>query len=251
MLFNYQYAAMTSSRHRHPARVAVVTGASRGLGYALARALAERGWQLILDARHVGTLGSAVTELSALTPVTGIAGDVTDPAHRAALAAAVADTGRLDLLVNNASTLGPSPLPGLLDYPLDALAEVYAVNTFAPLGLLQLLYPPLRRSTGVVVNVTSDAALEAYPGWGGYGSAKAALDQLSAVLAVESPELRSYAFDPGDMATELHQQAFPGEDISDRPAPSSVVPALLRLLDSRAPSGRYRARDLLSSPVGQ
>lgn len=242
---------MTSSRHDQPSPVALVTGASRGLGHALARALAERGWHLILDARHVSTLDGAVAELSTLTQVTAIPGDVADPAHRHALAAAVEHTGRLDLLVNNASTLGASPLPGLVDYPLDELAQVYAVNTFAPLGLLQLLFPQLRRCRGVVVNVSSDAAVQAYPGWGGYGSAKAALNQLSAVLAAEWPELRVYSFDPGDMATELHQQAFPGEDISDRPTPDSVVPALLRLVGGELASGRYRAPDLPLRPVGQ
>ncbi len=151
--------------------------------------------------------------------------------------------GRLDLLVNNASVLGPSPQPELADYPFDELARVYDVNVFAPLALVQLMLPLLAESAGTIVNVSSDAAVEAYPGWGGYGSAKAALDQLTAVLAVERPSLRAYSFDPGDMRTQLHQQAFPGEDISDRPAPETVVPALLRLVDERPASGRYRVRD--------
>jgi len=236
---------MTVSRHEHPHRVALVTGASRGLGRALAAALARRDWQLILDARDPEPLRLAVHELSGLTSVTGVPGDVAEPAHRQALADAVETAGRLDLLVNNASVLGPSPLRSLVELPLEALERVYAVNTFAPLGLLQLLLAHLQRSDGGIVNVTSDAAVEAYAGWGGYGSAKAALDQLSAVLAVELPNLRVYAVDPGDMATDLHQQAFPGEDISDRPCPESVVPALLRLIDGDLPSGRYRAHALL------
>jgi NAD(P)-dependent dehydrogenase (short-subunit alcohol dehydrogenase family) len=169
---------------------------------------------------------------------------VAGPAHRAALVEEVNRLGRLDLLMNNASTLGPSPLPPLSEYPLPELAAVYEVNVLAPLGLLQPLLPVLSASGGRIVNVSSDAAVEPYPGWGGYGSAKAALDQLTAVLAAERPALKVYAFDPGDMRTELHQQAFPGEDISDRPQPETVVPAVLRLLDEDLPSGRYRAADL-------
>ena len=222
----------------------MITGASRGLGYALATALADRGWHLVIDARVSGPLAAAAERLSRRTRVTALAGDVADPAHRAALADAVRPAGRLDLLVNNASELGPSPLPALVDHPLKALERVYAVNALAPLGLLQLLIGPLRRSAGRVLNISSDAAIEPYPGWGGYGSAKAAFDQLSAVLAAELPELRVYAVDPGDLRTDLHQAAFPGEDISDRPEPSSVVPALLRLIDGALPSGRYRAADL-------
>ena len=155
--------------------------------------------------------------------VTAVAGDVADPRHRAALAEAVGP--RLDLLVNNASDLGPSPLPPLADLPPDELLRVLAVNTVAPLALVQAVLPALRGAGGRVVNISSDAAVEAYEGWGGYGASKAALDQLTAVLAVEHPELRVYAVDPGDMATDMHQAAFPGEDISDRPAPETVVPA--------------------------
>jgi NAD(P)-dependent dehydrogenase (short-subunit alcohol dehydrogenase family) len=158
--------------------------------------------------------------------------------------AAVGRAGGLDVLVNNASRLGPSPQPMLRDYPLDELGRVYDTNVIAPLALIQLLTAPLAAAAGMIVNVSSDAAVEAYPGWGGYGSSKAALDQLTAVLAAEEPSLRCYAFDPGDMRTDMHQQAFPGEDISDRPEPETVIPALLRLIDERRPSGRYRASDL-------
>ncbi len=222
---------------------ALITGASRGLGLATARVLARRGWSLVLDARGGRELVSATADLGAAV----LPGDVSDPDHRAALVTAVARLGGLDLLLNNASLLGPSPQPALRDYPLDVLRRVYEVDVIAPLALVQALLPELRRRSGVVVNVSSDAAAEAYEGWGGYGSAKAALDHLSAVLAVEEPDLRVHAFDPGDMRTQLHQQAFPGEDISDRPEPETVVPALLHLLDHRLPSGRHRAADLLSA----
>jgi NAD(P)-dependent dehydrogenase (short-subunit alcohol dehydrogenase family) len=214
---------------------ALITGASKGLGRALAGALAARGWRLVADARAPGSLAADLPD-AVVVP-----GDVTEPAHRAALAAAVGRLGRLDLLVNNASDLGPSPLPALARYPLDALRRVYETDVVAPLALVQLLAPRLRAAGGIVLNVSSDAAVEPYPGWGGYGSAKAALDQVSAILAAEEPDLRVYAVDPGDMRTDLHQAAFPGEDISDRPEPATVVPALLRLLDARPPSGRYRA----------
>ena len=218
--------------------VALITGASRGLGRATARALAGRGWSLVLDAR-------GATELRAAVPAaTAIAGNVADPAHRDRLLAAVRQAGQLELLMNNASTLGPSPLPDLAGYPAGALREVFEVDVLAPLALLQLVLPLLPDPGGVVVNVSSDAAVEAYPGWGGYGAAKAALDRLTAVLAAERPGLRVYAFDPGDMRTALHQQAYPGEDISDRPPPESVVPALLRLIDERPSSGRYRSAEL-------
>lgn len=217
---------------------ALVTGASRGLGRALAHALARRGWNLVLDARNASGMAQALP--SALV----IRGDVTDPAHRGELAAAIGALGGIDLLVNNASNLGPSPLPALARYSLDDLRRVYETNVLAPLALSQLLLPRLRVAGGTVLNISSDAAVEAYPGWGGYGSAKAAFDHVSAVLAVEEPRVRVYAIDPGDMRTAMHQVAFPGEDISDRPEPETVVPALLRLLDERLPSGRYRAADL-------
>lgn len=222
--------------------LALVTGASRGLGLAFATALAARGWALILDARHDRELTSAAGNLGAHL----IAGDVTDPRHRAQLVAAVAAHGRLDLLVNNASHLGPG-LIRLGDYPLDQLRRVFEVDVLAPLSLAQALLPALRDG-GVLIDVSSDAAVMAYEGWGGYGAAKAALDQLSAVLTVEEPTVSVYAVDPGDMRTTMHQEAFPGEDISDRPLPESVVPALLRLLDERPPSGRFRAADLLLTP---
>jgi NAD(P)-dependent dehydrogenase (short-subunit alcohol dehydrogenase family) len=222
---------------------AVVTGVSKGLGRALASALADRGWHVIGDARNPGPLAAE------LPGVTVLAGDVTDPAHRAEIVAAVRAAGRLDLLVNNASDLGPSPLPSLADYPLDALRRVYETDVLAPVALIQALLPALRAARGTVLDISSDAAVEAYPYWGGYGPAKAALDHVSAVLAAEEPELAVYAVDPGDMRTDMHQAAFPGEDISDRPEPETVVPALLRLLDLRPPSGRYHAADLARAEV--
>jgi len=222
--------------------VAIVTGASQGFGRAVATDLAEDGWGLVIDGRRAHLLYEAGQALEALgAPVRAVAGDVTDDGHRAALVEAAEGLGGLDLVVNNASTLGPSPLPTLDRYPLDALARVYQVNVLAPLALVQAALPLLRRSKGTVVAVSSDAAVEAYEGWGGYGSSKAALDQVHRVLAAEQPDLRVYQFDPGDMRTEMHQAAFPGEDISDRPGPESAVPPLRRLLDSGAPSGRYRA----------
>jgi NAD(P)-dependent dehydrogenase (short-subunit alcohol dehydrogenase family) len=215
---------------------AIVTGASRGLGLALARALAERGWELVIDAREPGALNVAATELAGSTNVVALPGDVADPTHRAELVAAA---GTVDLLVNNASVLGPSPQPGLADYPLDVLEHVYRVNVLAPLALIQLA------GAERVINVSSDAGVEAYEGWGGYGSSKAALDQLTAILAAEHPERRFYAVDPGDMNTRLHQEAFPGEDISDRPPPEDSVPGLLALIEGDLPSGRYQARQVV------
>jgi NAD(P)-dependent dehydrogenase (short-subunit alcohol dehydrogenase family) len=227
--------------------VALITGASRGLGRVTARALANRGWSLVADARREHDLAEA---FRGMPDVVAIAGDVTDPAHRTDLVAAVQRLGRLDVLMNNASSLGPSPLPPLQEYELGELRRVYETNVLSPLALIQLLASPLRASAGVIINVSSDAAVEAYPGWGGYGSSKAALDQLTAVLAAEDDALRCYAFDPGDMRTDMHQLAFPGEDISDRPQPETVVPALLRLIDERPASGRYRAADLaVGSPI--
>jgi NAD(P)-dependent dehydrogenase (short-subunit alcohol dehydrogenase family) len=223
--------------------VAIVTGASRGLGRALVRTLAADGWAVVLDARGAAEL----TEVAgALDPTTtrALPGDVTDAAHREDLVAAAWELGGLDLLVNNASLLGPSPQPRLADYVTADLARVYDVDLLAPHALIREALPLLRRSGGAVVNLSSDAAVEAYDGWGGYGSAKAALDHLSAVLGAEEPALSIYAFDPGDMRTAMQQAAFPGEDISDRPAPEEVaVPALLALLRDRPPSGRYRASD--------
>jgi NAD(P)-dependent dehydrogenase (short-subunit alcohol dehydrogenase family) len=229
--------------------VALVTGGSRGLGRALASVLSDRGWRLVLDGRDAVRLASAVAALPHPELVTALPGDVADPAHRAALAEAVGP--RLDLLVHNASDLGPSPLVPLADLAPDRFTELLAVNTVAPLALTQHLLPALGRAGGRVISISSDAAVEAYPCWGGYGASKAALDQLTAVLAVERPELRVHALDPGDMATEMHQAAFPDEDVSDRPSPESVVPALLRLLDDDVPSGRHRAADLLAAGAGR
>lgn len=222
---------------------ALITGASRGLGLAIATSLADRGWTLVLDARGRDALATASRVLSPRTPVRAVAGDVTDPAHRDALAAAAAAVGPVDLLVNNASTLGPSPLPALAELDIDAFSRLLVTNTVAPLAVFQAVRGHL--ATGAVVcNITSDASVEAYPGWGAYGASKAALDHLSAVLGVERPDLRVYAVDPGDMRTEMHQAAFPGEDISDRPRPEEVAPRLLALLDRRPPSGRVRVADL-------
>ncbi len=223
--------------------VALITGASRGLGRALATALAADGWALVLDARGEAALDEVARSLATTTIVRSVAGDVADADHRAALVAAAQELGGLDLLVNNASVLGPSPQPTLDRYPLDVLEMVYRVNVVAPLGVVQAALPLLRPAHGVIVNITSDAGVEPYDGWGGYGSSKAALDQLSNILGAEEPELRVYAFDPGDMRTQMHQEAFPGEDISDRPEPETVVPALVRLVHDRPANGRYRASD--------
>ena len=229
-----------------PQRTALITGASRGLGLALARALADGGWTLIIDARGEDALESARAELSEQTRVVAIAGDVSDPTHRAALADAAREVGGLDALVNNASILGPSPQPDLLGYPLDVLEEVYRTNTLSPLALVQALRDELKQDARVV-NVTSDAAVEPYEGWGGYGSSKAALEQLSNILAAENPNLRVYSVDPGDMRTRMQQEAFPDEDISDRPLPEESVPGFLELITGDLPSGRYEARALATS----
>jgi NAD(P)-dependent dehydrogenase (short-subunit alcohol dehydrogenase family) len=218
---------------------AIVTGASRGLGLAVARALAARDWRLVIDARDLPGVPEGLPD-----DVVAIAGDVADHEHRKALVEAAG--GRIDLLVNNASALGPSPLPPLAEYPLDALEDVYRVNALAPLALAQLALP-LMPAGARIVNVTSDAAVEAYEGWGGYGSSKAALEQLTRVLAVERPGLRVYAVDPGDMRTRMHQDAFPGEDISDRPPPEESVPGLLALIEGELPSGRYAAGELAAA----
>jgi NAD(P)-dependent dehydrogenase (short-subunit alcohol dehydrogenase family) len=226
-------------------RTALITGASRGLGLALARELGKRGWGLILDARGAEALDAARSEMDGSTSVIAIAGDITDAEHRHALAKAARDFGGLDAVVNNASTLGVSPLPRLLDLPLDAFVSVTRVNFGAPFALLQELRDTLK--TGArIVNVTSDAAVRPYPGWGAYAASKAALEQMSAVLAVDYPELRVYWVDPGDMRTQMHQEAFPGEDISDRPLPEESVPGFVTLLEGELPSGRYEARKMES-----
>lgn len=228
-------------------RTALITGATRGLGLALARALAARGWNLIIDGRDANRLRAARNELAAATHVAAIAGDVTDPAHRRALAVLARGHSGLDAVINNAGALGPSPLPRLLDYPLDALADVYRTNVIAPLGVLQAVQEELKPGARIV-NVTSDAAVNAYPGWGGYGSSKAALEQLSAVLAAElaaaRPDVRVYWADPGDMRTDMHQAAFPGEDISDRPLPEARTAGFVALLEGGLPSGRYEVAAL-------
>ena len=228
--------------------VALVTGASRGFGRALAIDLAKEGWSVVIDARHAGPL----REVSALLESMGVAvrpvtGDLADPDHRSELIKSAGALGGLDLLVNNASELGPTPLPTLEHYGLTDLRRVYEVNVFAPLGLIQAALPLLRRSHGTIVSLSSDAAVEPYEGWGGYGSSKAALDQLHQVLAAEEQEIRVYQFDPGDMRTDMHQAASPNEDISGLPEPEIVVPALKRLLDAGVPSGRYRANDWATS----
>jgi NAD(P)-dependent dehydrogenase (short-subunit alcohol dehydrogenase family) len=221
--------------------LAIITGASRGLGLALARALAREGFALVIDARGPEDLRRAADELSQLTEIAAIAGDVADPAHRAVLINAAGD--RIDVLVNNASALGPSPQPALAEYPLEQIGRVFEVNVFAPLAFTQLALPRMAEG-GRILNVTSDAASEPYAGWGGYGSSKAALEQISAILAAEHPTLKVYAVDPGDMRTRMQQEAFPGEDISDRPPPEESVPGLLELILGELPSGRYRAREI-------
>jgi NAD(P)-dependent dehydrogenase (short-subunit alcohol dehydrogenase family) len=226
----------------HP--VALITGASQGLGRALAAELAARGWVLVIDARRADRLDATTRDLATRSKVVAIAGDVTDPAHRARLVAAVEELGRLDLLVNNASTLGASPLPELASIEPDVLRRTYDVNVVAPLALTQPLLPLLTERHGTVVSITSDAGVEPYPTWGGYGSSKAAFEHLSAVLGVEQPGIRVLVVDPGDLRTEMHQDAFPGEDISDRPPPESIVPALIELIMSERPGGRYRVPEL-------
>jgi NAD(P)-dependent dehydrogenase (short-subunit alcohol dehydrogenase family) len=225
------------------APTALITGASRGLGLALARSLAADGWHLLIDGRDPTALHAATAELGELTTVRAVPGDVADEDHRRLLGREAADLGGLDLVVHNASTLGVSPLPPLAEYPLDELRRVFEVNTLAPLALMQVLAPHLRAGARIVA-VTSDAAVEAYPGWGGYGAAKAALDQVFAVLAVERPDLRVYRVDPGEMRTRMYQESAPGEDISDLPPPDVSVPGLRTLIAGDLPSGRYVARSV-------
>jgi NAD(P)-dependent dehydrogenase (short-subunit alcohol dehydrogenase family) len=232
-------------------QVALITGASRGLGRALAAGLAREGFALIIDGRDAAALAATAAQIRAAGgEVTAVSGDVTDAAHRAALSRAAQTAGRLDILVNNAGTLGASPLPALADYPPDELRAAFEVNVIAPIALTQTLLPLLRASGGAVLNITSDAAVEAYAGWGGYGAAKAALEQASNVLAAEELAIRVWWADPGDLRTDMHQQAFPGQDISDRPRPETVVPAFVRLISQRLPSGRYRAAHLMPAGHG-
>jgi NAD(P)-dependent dehydrogenase (short-subunit alcohol dehydrogenase family) len=225
-------------------RTALITGASRGLGLALARALADAGWQLIIDARGAAELEAVRAELAERTMVAAIVGDVTDPLHREALAAAARAAQGVEALINNASMLGPSPQPNLLDYPLDVLRKVYETNVIAPLALVQVVKGCLKPGARIV-NVTSDAGVEAYAGWGGYGSSKAALEHLTAILAAENPSWHIYRVDPGDMNTQMLQEAYPGEDVSDRPLPDVSVPGLMALLEGEPlPNGRYAAREI-------
>lgn len=235
---------------------AIVTGATMGLGEALAAGLARTGWSLVIDARDGAALTVAAEKLMASAQpgvlVTAIAGDVTDPEHRGRLIEAARARGDLELVVNNASTLGPSPLPPLTHYPLEALRTALETNLVGPLALIQAAAPLLAGSDRPrIVNITSDAAVEAYPGWGGYGATKAALDHLGAVLAAEQTGWRVWTVDPGDLRTRMHQDAFPGEDISDRPEPATVVPAFLALVESDRPSGRVRLAELIPAGSGQ
>jgi NAD(P)-dependent dehydrogenase (short-subunit alcohol dehydrogenase family) len=236
-------------------QVAIVTGASRGLGEALATGLVEEGWSVVIDGREPVTLGATATRLEKLAAsgaqVLAVVGDMTDADHRRALVGAAASLGRLDLLINNAGTLGAAPLPSLDRYPLDELRVAFEVNVVAPLGLVQDALPLLSSSPRPrIVNITSDAAVEPYEGWGGYGAGKAALEHIGAVLGVERTDVTTWSVDPGDLRTEMHQAAFPGEDISDRPEPGSVVPAFMALIASDRPSGRYRAAEILTAGVG-
>jgi NAD(P)-dependent dehydrogenase (short-subunit alcohol dehydrogenase family) len=225
---------------------ALITGASRGLGLALARQLAQNGWGLIIDGRGKNALEEARAGLSSYSKVIAIPGDITTESHLNKLAKAAAQLGGLDAVVNNASTLGPSPQPALLDYPLDVLENVYLTNVIAPLAVIQKLNPHLHPGA-CILNITSDAGVEAYGGWGGYGSSKAALEHLTHILSEENPGLRVYWVDPGDMRTQMLQEAFPDEDISDRPLPEESVPGLIALLEGQKPSGRYRAHELAES----
>jgi NAD(P)-dependent dehydrogenase (short-subunit alcohol dehydrogenase family) len=225
---------------------AIITGASRGLGLALARALVARGWNLVIDARGEQALRAVAEELDRQSKVEAVTGDVDDHAHLERLVTIARGLGDLSLVVNNASILGPSPQPSLATYPMDTMNDVFRVNVLAPLRLIQLALPHLTVDARII-NVTSDAAIEGYEGWGGYGASKAALEQISNVLAAEHPDLRIYWVDPGDMNTQMHQEAFPGEDVSDRPAPEASVPGLLTLIEGDLPSGRYRARELVTT----
>jgi NAD(P)-dependent dehydrogenase (short-subunit alcohol dehydrogenase family) len=222
---------------------ALITGASFGLGRAVAFELARRGWALTIDARHAEPLASTAQVLSELTSVRAISGDVGDPEHREQLVAATAAVGQLNLVINNASDLGGSPLPKLRDLEPAAYELVLHTNVVAPQQLIRAALPYLEPQA-VIINVSSDAGVDHYETWGGYGSSKAALDHQTLTWAAEEPDFTWYSFDPGDMRTAMHQAAFPGEDISDRPEPETVAPIVVALISSGLPSGRYRAADL-------
>lgn len=229
-------------------RVAVITGASQGLGLELATSLAADGWSLVVDARRADVLDQATALIEAAAEggakVVAIAGDVTDADHRAALADAARSAGTVHLVVNNASTLGATPLPTLVDLDAAAYLRTFEVNVVAPVALVAAVADQLDDGA-TIVNVSSDAAVEAYDHWGGYGSSKAALDHATRVLAEEHPGWRVLSVDPGDLDTELHRAAFPDEDLSDLPGPEAAIPGLRRLIDGGLPSGRYRAQELV------
>lgn len=227
-------------------KTAIITGASRGLGYALAEALAKQGWNLIINGRNPEKLLETQKRLSKLTEVIAISGDVRDEVHLLQFREYIERFGGLDLVVNNASTLGASPQPPLMEYQVEALHNIFHTNALAPLSLLQKVKSYLKPGA-IIINLSSDAAVEAYEGWGGYGASKAALDHWSAILAKENPQWKVYWVDPGDMRTQMHQEAFPGEDISDRPLPEVSVPGFLELIKGELPSGRYKSQELVRS----
>lgn len=234
---------MTTQQHIDHPPVALVTGGSEGLGRELVMALATEGWHVVTDARRPDALADLTHPR-----VTTVAGDVTDADHRRELVDLLTQRGRLDLLVHNASTLGPTPMRRLDTMTIDDLQQVWRTNIGAPLVLTAALLPLLVASRGVLLGISSDAGVEHYPTWGLYGASKAALDHVVGTYGAENPDISAYAVDPGDMRTAMYQAAFPGEDINDRALPGTVVPHLLGLVEQRPPSGRYRAVDL---PVGE
>jgi NAD(P)-dependent dehydrogenase (short-subunit alcohol dehydrogenase family) len=229
---------------------ALITGASKGLGYALAEHLAQNGWNLLINARNAKQLLEARNHLEQFTKVIAISGDVRDELHLLQLAEALeSNQWQPDLVVNNASALGVSPMPHLLDHPVEDLHVIFHTNMIAPISLLQKVKPYLK-SDATIINVSSDAGAGAYETWGAYGGSKAGLDHMTDILAKEYPAWRFYAFDPGDMRTEMHQAAFPGQDISDRPLPTEqAVPAIIRLIENELPGGRYTASALLKEQL--
>jgi len=243
---------MTTSTSTTP-RVALISGSSQGLGLHIAQLYAQRGIDLILTARHAAPLEAARRELSHNTRVIALAGDVADAAHLTRLVSTGFDAfGRIDILINNASELGPSPMPELSQLDPGSFSRILDVNLVAPLRLIQLVVPTMRaRGEGLIVNVTSDAGVEAYPTWGGYGASKAGLEHLSRVLAreLEGTGIRVYVVDPGDMDTAMHRAAEPGVDLSHLPTPDRVAPAFVQLLDETAPFGRFEAQHVLRAPV--